>query len=67
MTEWHVTPDYIADNWTDELFGLMVNKLVERKTKELDSYKKGSSREELVDEQTLFDAMGDSLKVIDGD
>ncbi len=35
MTEWHVTPDYIVSNWTDELFGLMVDKLVERKAKEL--------------------------------
>jgi len=31
MSEWHVTPDYIINNWTDELFNLMVEKLVERK------------------------------------
>ena len=34
MTEWHVTPDYIINNWTDELFDLMVEKLVERKDRE---------------------------------
>ena len=34
MTEWHITPDYIVNNWTDELFELMVDKLVERKKKE---------------------------------
>ena len=31
MTEWHVTPDYIVNNWTDELLDLMIDKLVERK------------------------------------
>ena len=34
MTEWSITPDYIINNWTDELFELMVDKLVERKKKE---------------------------------
>jgi len=34
MVEWHVTPDYIVNNWTDELFDLMVEKLVARKGKE---------------------------------
>ena len=31
MAEWHQSPDYIVDNWTDELLDLMVKKLVERK------------------------------------
>lgn len=31
MVEWHVTPDYIVNNWTDELLNLMTEKLVERK------------------------------------
>ncbi len=30
MTEWHVTPDYIINNWTNELLDLMVGKLMER-------------------------------------
>ena len=34
MAEWHVTPEYIHDNWTDELFTLMTSKLAERKSKE---------------------------------
>ncbi len=34
MAEWHVTPDYIVNNWTDELLDLMVEKLVERKQRE---------------------------------
>ena len=31
MSEWHVTPDYIVSHWTDELFDLMAEKLIERK------------------------------------
>ena len=34
MAEWHITPDYIVNNWTDELFDLMIEKLVERKERE---------------------------------
>jgi len=30
MAEWHVTPDYIVNNWTNELLDLMVKKLNER-------------------------------------
>jgi len=43
MAEWHVTPDYIINNWTDELFSLMVDKLVERKQKETEQLNKGKS------------------------
>ena len=31
MTEWHLTPEYIIENWTSEKLILMVDKLVERK------------------------------------
>lgn len=34
MTEWHLSPDYIVNNWTDELLDLMVEKLVGRKQRE---------------------------------
>ena len=34
MAEWQVTPDYIVNNWTDELLELMTEKLVERKLRE---------------------------------
>ena len=30
MAEWHVTPDYIVNNWTEELLDLMMEKLAER-------------------------------------
>lgn len=31
MAEWHITPEYIFNNWTDEKLDLMVSKLAERK------------------------------------
>ncbi len=34
MSEWHLPPDYIVNNWTDELLDLMVEKLIERKERE---------------------------------
>ena len=43
MSEWHVTPDYIVNNWTDELLDLMTEKLVERKQKEAQALKGTSS------------------------
>ena len=57
MTEWHVTPDYIVNNWTDELFDLMVEKFIERKKREI----KPSS--EISDDAKLA-MMGDGIKVI---
>jgi len=39
MAEWHVTPDHIMSNWTDELLALMTEKLVERKQRESDAIK----------------------------
>ena len=35
MVEWHQSPDYIVNNWTDELFDLMCEKFIERKQREL--------------------------------
>jgi hypothetical protein len=41
MSEWHVTPEYILDNWTDDMLKLMVRRLNTRlnpnKTSEDDS------------------------------
>lgn len=34
MAEWHVPPDYIVNNWTDELLDLMAEKLAERRERE---------------------------------
>ena len=58
MTEWHVTPDYIINNWTDELFNLMVDKLVERKERE--NRDLGGKRK--VSENELFSKAGHLIK-----
>ena len=34
MAEWHVPPDYIVNNWTDEQLDLMVQKFNERQLRE---------------------------------
>jgi len=67
MSEWHVAPDYIAENWTDELFSLMVGKFVERHTKELDKAEGKRTGEGMVDESVLFAEMGNSLGMHHGD
>ncbi|MDV2988575.1 MAG: hypothetical protein P3T54_00215 [Dehalogenimonas sp.] len=69
MAEWHITPDYIVRNWTDELLDLMVRKLVERKEREAEMYrnKGGGSGDNLVSEEELFSQFGDSLKVVKAD
>lgn len=30
LAKWHLPPDYINDNWTDELLQLMIEKFMER-------------------------------------
>jgi len=43
MAEWHITPDFIINNWTDELLDLMVEKLVERKKQESNAIKENQT------------------------
>jgi len=42
MAEWHVSPDYIVNNWTEELLDLMVEKLTERKEREREAMRQAS-------------------------
>ena len=37
LVEWRLDPVYIVNNWTDELLNLMVEKLTERKERELNA------------------------------
>lgn len=30
LTEWHLTPEYILDNWTEDKLALMLRKRAER-------------------------------------
>ena len=56
--EWRLAPDYIVNNWTDELFALMVNKLTERKKRETDAVQSGNTDAQKVSDKELFGRMG---------
>ncbi len=69
MTEWHITPEYIVNNWTDEEMALMVEKLVERKQRinnAITEAPSGSSLsgDRVVSDMELFRQMGKKVKVI---
>ena len=63
MTERHVTPDYIINHWTDELFDLMVEKLVERKNRETDTVSKTQPLDRSVSPETLAAMSRGMIKV----
>ena len=58
MVEWHVTPDYIVNHWTEELLNLMIEKMMERKQAGLKESKPAQS------EELLFSRAG--IKRVDG-
>ena len=62
MSEWHTTPDYIVNNWSDELLALMVEKLVERRKRELNAIK-GHGSSGMVSDKELFARAGRLIKV----
>ncbi|MDD5081782.1 MAG: hypothetical protein PHU08_00270 [Dehalococcoidales bacterium] len=68
MAEWHVTPDYIVTHWTEELLELMISKLTERKTREVEAVKGPKSvnpvsNDQIVSDKALFNELGVKLKV----
>jgi len=63
MSEWHLPPDYIVNNWTDELFDLMTEKLVERKTRETSRPSEHTSGRNMVSDRSLFLKAGHLIKV----
>jgi len=65
MAEWHVTPDYIVNNWTEELLELMVKKLVERKHRETGALSGDDSLK--VDAETLSKVSNGMIEVKHGD
>ena len=73
MAEWHVTPDYVTANWTDELLHLMLEKLMERKGRESEAIEgvrgrpRGEKKEGVVSDDMLFAMMGDNVEVKRGD
>lgn len=68
MAEWHLPPDYIVNNWTDELLDLMVEKLVERKQREVQAIRPaslpGDSGGHMVPDSMLFAHAGNLIKVV---
>ena len=70
MVEWHLPPDYIVDNWTDELLVLMTDKLVERKAREagkaeeVEAGPNNLSGKNRVSDAELFRIMGKNVKVV---
>ena len=62
MAEWHVTPDYIVNNWTDELFNLMVDKYVERRQQETQATPE--TGEQKVSDKMLFAQASNLIKVV---
>ena len=73
MAEWHVTPDYVTANWTDELLHLMLEKLMERKGRESGAIEEVKGRykpkvdDQEVSDKMLFAMMGDNVKVVKKD
>ena len=63
MTEWHVTPDYIDNNWTNELLNLMIEKLEERKDKEKKAISEHGDSQ-AVSDKDFFRQLGNKVKVI---
>ena len=61
MVEWGTTPDYIVNNWTDELLELMVSKLVERKQRETEIMHP-EKQESKVSDEMLFNQLGKNMK-----
>lgn len=67
MTEWHITPDYIMDNWTDELFDLMLEKLIERKQRESNAINTSGGKtleDRSLSAETLAAQSGGMIKVV---
>ncbi len=63
MVEWHLSPDYIVNNWTDELLDLMMQKLIERKDRETEAIQGDSGKTEEFAETPYFGDTG-FIKVV---
>lgn len=56
MAEWHLPPDYIMSHWTEELLVLMIDKLIERKNREVATLEGRSSGRMVSDAQFFREA-----------
>ena len=65
MVEWGITPDYIVNNWDEDLLNLMLEKLSQRKQKEQEAIQ-GRGRnlgKTIVSDTELFTQLGQSIKI----
>ena len=65
MVEWGITPDYIANNWDEDLLNLMLEKLSQRKQKEQEAIQ-GRGRnlgKTIVSDTELFAQLGGAIKM----
>ena len=63
LAEWHITPDYIVNNWTDELLTLMIEKMAERKKREVQAMRPPSG-DNKVSDSDMFGMLGNKIKVV---
>jgi len=64
--DWHLTPEYIVNNWTDEELNLMIEKLSERYERQKPPDVAGLGTDTPVSQETLFAEIGDKFKVVKG-
>jgi len=64
MAEWHLPPDHIVGNWTDELLNLMIEKMVERKQRESDAISGKKTEEVSVSPEALGKISRGMIKVV---
>ena len=65
MAEWGVTPDYIVNNWDEDLLDLMIDRLNQRKQREQEAIQ-GRSRnlgKTMVSDTELFSQLGGAIKM----
>lgn len=66
--EWRLPPDYIINNWTEELLNLMIEKMIQRKKRESEAIseavkaKTAEPTSHLVSDTELFALAG--IKVV---
>lgn len=59
-----MTPQYIINNWTDEEFTLMVEKMNKRKQREIDAIQsRGDESDAVVSDKELFSELGNRIKI----
>jgi len=57
-------PDYIVNNWTDELLNLMITYLNKRKAREQSSFPAVPGDKAKVTDTQLFSQLGNKIKVV---